>query len=815
MIKQKRSYTHANHEGEISNNSEEENTFKRPRNESASSNRSFGSYNDDDNGNYNDSYNDGYNDNYNDGYNDKYNDNDDRINYSGSSGITTEMRIPYCLLLPNRAIGFVIGKSGNNVREIEKACGAIIKCQKEFDVSVYPPPTEKILTIFGKKENKKKALELVLEKSKNVMDFHEEDGKESIVIIVPTRSIPIIIGQKGSKIAALSEKSQCEINVHKDDVPGIKDKAIFIKSKKIGKIIDCIGIIYDLLEDIVENGILSMYEFPGVSKNGSNGPSGTVGYNPLVDAPGGNTGGAGGGSMNNSNVPISATGNMNNNMMNNHNGGSGSGGPNNHYGPTNNHFHSGGKYMKRNDNSYENIGSDDYDNFSVPKEKNLLLHKFGKEISACVIRFVLDVETTAWIIGKSGCHIKEIRTITGAGAVIVDAPDNIENVKTCDRILTLSGSAENKFNALKLIVRQMEEREKNINHPMRMLVPGKAASFLIGRKGSIIKYITEMSGSQIQVAKNKESENEKLVLISGSPDSKILASILVLQKLEEYENPAIAREGLLIPLNDTYFNPNNSKYTNNKKGNNNNSNGNNYNNNNNNSNNNALPNKSLNNNHQIGMNVNDRYFSSNSMTNNNYGSSAHNGNTGFNSTNNRLDSRSNIHPNQHSNNLTNNRYVNNKEDGIHVPMNNYPYDDINIPNNNNSTNNNHSNMNNQQLSSLKNPNDMKDKIEKMFLQQIYKSFPISSLPKILSITQPYTIELNMPDVYLETFDSQNKNGKSLIEEIIEKSGCNISICTDSNDSSSYTFILSITGSPLANSIAILMIQAKIFQFDWF
>ncbi|CAI7721581.1 KH domain-containing protein, putative [Plasmodium vivax] len=810
MIKQKRSYTRINNEGEMSNHSDEEGAFKRPRNKSASSNRSFGSYNDEEN------------------------EKDERMSYS-ASGTTTEMRIPYCLLLPNRAIGFVIGKSGNNVREIEKACGAVIKCQKEFDVSVYPPPSEKILTIFGKKENKKKALELVLGKSKTVMDFHEEDGKESIVIIVPTRSIPIIIGQKGSKIASLSEKSACEINVHKDDVPGIKDKAIFIKSKKIGKIIDCIGIIYDLLEDIVDNGILSLSEFPGVPKSGAV-ISSLGGGGAMGDGPGGMGG----------DDPMRGSGQMNN-MAGNHMGGGG-GGPSNHFHPgAHNHFNHGAKYnMKKNDNSnsFEHMSGDDYDNFSVPKERNLLLHKYGKEVSACVIRFVLDVETTAWIIGKAGCHIKEIRTITGAGAVIVDAPDNIENVKTCDRILTLSGSAENKFNALKLIVRQMEEREKNINHPMRMLVPGKAASFLIGRKGSIIKYITEMSGSQIQVAKNKESENEKLVLISGSPDSKILASILVLQKLEEYENPAIVREGLLIPLNDVFFSLGANKYAGVKKGTHSNHGGSSNNGSSANHHNNSYSygnsygnggggnhSKAMHNHHQSNAHS-DRYFSPNSMPNSHYGrgSSPHGVNGGG-------YGGGGSHPDHHR---ANHHYPNGHDDGSHSPANNsYPYDDhamqshssnhhgdvsnhpADLSNHHGDMSNHHANLSNHHANlsnhhnSLKNPNDMKDKVEKMFLQQFYKSFPISSLPKILSITQPYTIELNMPDVYLETFDSQNKNGKSLIEEIIEKSGCNISICTDSNDSSSYTFILSITGSPLANSIAILMIQAKIFQFDWF
>ncbi|SOS77314.1 RNA-binding protein, putative [Plasmodium sp. gorilla clade G1] len=754
MIKQqKRSYALVDNEVGNSNISDEENIIKRQRNESRSSTRS-------------------------------YMDEDGKSNCATS----TEMRIPYCLLLPNRAIGYVIGKSGNNVREIEKACGAVIKCQKEFDVSVYPPPSEKILTIFGKKENKKKALELVLGKSKSVMDFQEEDGKESIVIIVPTRSIPIIIGQKGSKISSLSERSSCEINVHKDDVPGIKDKAIFIKSKKISKIIDCIGIIYDLLEDVVENGILTISEFPGVPKNDINNNNDDIIDNDHIndnDEHNNFDDHISDYNINNNIITNNIPTHMNNNMMNinninninNNNNNNNRMHPNNsiNYRNMNNHNNNphyqhnynnsnmnnpnnNSKYMnmKKNDNYMDdNMSIDDNDNYSVPKEKNLLLHKYGKEVSPCVVRFVLDVETTAWIIGKAGCHIKEIRSVTGAGAVIVDAPDNIENVKTCDRILTLSGSAENKFNALKLIVRQMEEREKNINNPMRMLVPGKAASFLIGRKGSIIKYITEQSGSQIQVAKNKESENEKLVLITGSPEAKILASVLVLQKLEEYENPAIAREGLVIPLNEIYYNKNSNNNNNNNK----------Y---------------------------------SNHMKKSGNHKMMHNNKNSIHNNNNSNNSDDHFMP---SNSLPNHHFHNNDN---HMNSNNYAYDN-HIPNKINTHHNNNNNNN----------NDMKTPVENMFLEQIYKSFPYSSLPKIISVKQPYTIELNMPDVYLETFDSQNKNGKSLIDEIVEKSGCNISICTDSNDSSSYTFNVSITGSPLANSLAILMIQSKIFKFDWF
>ncbi|CDU15883.1 uncharacterized protein PY17X_0105400 [Plasmodium yoelii] len=742
MIKQKRSYSHMeNDEGiDPNNNNEGDVSFKRQRNNSHSSNMTYGSMNEEyENGDKNNKINNG----------------------------NMEMLIPYCILLPNRAIGYVIGKSGNNVREIENICDVIIKCQKEFDISVYPPPSEKILTVSGKKENKKKALELILNKSKTVMDFQEEDGKESIVIIVPTRSIPIIIGQKGSKISSLSERSLCEINVHKDDVPGIKDKAIFIKSNQITKIIDCISIIYDLLEEVAENGILEIAEFPGISKNFTS-PTNNIG---LCGPPPIN-----GSSSFHENSTANSVSGFSNHYNDTHSMNSGTNQfrgsrNNNNMNYNNNIGNNGSKFsMKNKENNYydnySNNNMDDYDNFSVPREKNLLLHKFGKESSSCVIRFVLDVETTAWIIGKAGCHIKEIRTITGAGAVIVDAPDNIENVKTCDRILTLSGSPENKYNALKLIVKQMEEREKNINNSMRMLVPGKAASFLIGRKGSIIKYITEQSGSQIQVAKNKESENEKLVLISGSPESKILASVLILQKLEEYDNPIIAREGLLIPLNDLYYsNNNNNKNSNMKKNNNSSIHGNG-----------SGPTRMIQNNVRGSINNNSggnnsRYYSNSVLNNNNIG----------NNMNNHIDNINNDNNNNPSN---------------------YRYD-----------NNNNNNMNN--MNNMKNKTDAKEQIENMFLNEIYKSIPITSLPKILSVKQPYTIELNMPDVYLETFDSQNKDGKSLIEEIIEKSGCNISICTDSNDSSSYTFNVSLTGSPLANSLAILMIQAKIFHFDWF
>lgn len=812
--------------------------------------------------------------------------------------------VPYCLLLPNRAIGFVIGKNGSNVKEIEKMCEATIKCQRDFDISVSPPPSEKRLTIWGLRENKKKALELILEKSKSVMDFKEDNGREAIVIIVPPRSVPFLIGHKGNKISELCEKSSCEIQIHKEEVAGIKDKAVIIKSKKTSKIIDCIVMIYDFLETIVGGGVISMQDFPGFPKSGLMKRGNSGAWNKNINDEYMNEGSMGqmpGGMGGNGSIGKSGYGNTRGNNFSNYSNGddgwkegwkdSREGGEKEGSGVGGLGGNSGYNFSLSERESHDNmsrVSNDDYscqemDNFNVPPERNLLLHKLGRESSACVVRFVLDVETTAWVIGRAGCHIKLIRATTGAGAAVVDAPDNIENVKPCDRILTLSGSPVCKYNALKLIVKEMEKRLKNVNNPMRMLVPGKAASFLIGKKGAIIKNITEQSGSQIQVAKNNltntnnegsnmvnsPGNNEKLVLISGTPQAKLLASVLVLHKLEEYENPTISRERLTLPLNELVSNSEDDNFTvpftnldvHNKGG----GSGGNYNNQG--HNNNTYGNTNNSNNADAdesypGSYKNAPNFRKGNSYQNRYGNNNMSGGGGGGGN---YSSNRNFHQNNKMNNSNINNSVSETMDQLkntYKNVNNYKRDSGNnhfssnfsdnsnkfthhsggggggsggglggvkgsTHNNSfgkgtgyksgNSHNNIHNNYHNYSNNNNNNVSEGEDtNANAEFLKEIFKYVPAYALPKILAVKQPCTIELNMPNVYLSTLDDPNKYGKPLIEEISDRSGCNISISTESGGSSfSYTFNLSITGPPLSNSLAILMIQAKIFKFDWF
>lgn len=732
-----------------------------------------------------------------------------------SSTIVPFDKIPYCILLPNKAISHVIGKGGCSIREIEFMSGSSIMCQKEFEVKISPRPTEKMLTIFGAKDNKMKALHMIIEQVKEIIGLYDNNGNEAIIIIVPPKAIPIIIGQKGSKVTELSERSGCDITVHEEDVNGINDKAIYIKSKQMSNIIDCIGHIYDLLGEVVYKRILSMSDFPGMSKG-----SLWFHFNSNASGPGIQQI-TGSGSIQNigkmekplmSLDPNSSKNQKFNKPWNQeelreHNQEYNTAGNNilpnreeqmikdkyrnsSHNPPliienpgsfTN--MHEEQVYMEKrhiHDHRRTELIEHATNHCEMPNNKNLLMHSVGNEESKCTLRFILDIETAAWVIGKSGGHIKDIRATAGINATIIERPGESEKVNSCDRILTLSGSPKGKYEALKLLVKPMEERDKNINNAMRMFVPGKAASFLIGKEGSVIRYMTEVSRAQIQVSKSYVNDKqEKLVQINGSPTSKLIACVLILQKLEEFENKFISAEGLEIPLGELYAMCKENSMNENIK-----------------------EKRSCNSSTHLRTPI-----TTHANTDGKIFNFPKDEDTTMSRTFTQRNNNTNVPIPMHTSQKSSNNIMNDKG-GNMIGHRKYLGDT-----NGNTTadlSNNYE-FNNGIITKKKERNES----EQEYMNRFYKLFHSNSLPKVISATEPCTIELNVPNVYLEKFDEKNEHEKTLIEEISERSGCNISICMNSNESSSYTFNVSITGAPLSNSLAILMIQGKIFKLDWF
>uniref|UniRef100_A0A182M5V1 K Homology domain-containing protein n=2 Tax=Myzomyia TaxID=59140 RepID=A0A182M5V1_9DIPT len=127
------------------------------------------------------------------------------------------------------------------------------------------------------------------------------------------------------------------------------------------------------------------------------------------------------------------------------------------------------------------------------------------------------------IIGKKGEIVKRFREESGAKI-------NISDCSCPERIVTVSGSRSAIYKAFTLITKKFEEWcsqfQDNTNSqgkpqiPIRLIVPASQCGSLIGKGGSKIKEIREITGCSIQVASEMlPNSTERAVTLSGSAEA--------------------------------------------------------------------------------------------------------------------------------------------------------------------------------------------------------------------------------------------------------------------------------------------------------
>lgn len=138
------------------------------------------------------------------------------------------------------------------------------------------------------------------------------------------------------------------------------------------------------------------------------------------------------------------------------------------------------------------------------------------------IRLIMQGKEVGSIIGKKGDNIKKFREESGARI-------NISDGSCPERIVTITGSTEAILKAFSLIARKFEEDLQNsiagTNVPkppvtLRLIVPASQCGSLIGKGGSKIKEIREVTGASIQVASEMlPNSTERAVTVSGTADA--------------------------------------------------------------------------------------------------------------------------------------------------------------------------------------------------------------------------------------------------------------------------------------------------------
>ncbi|XP_069051120.1 poly(rC)-binding protein 3 isoform X4 [Lepisosteus oculatus] len=209
---------------------------------------------------------------------------------------------------------------------------------------------------------------------------------------------------------------------------------------------------------------------------------------------------------------------------------------------------------------------------AIFKAFSMIALKFEEDINASMtnstvtskppvtLRLVVPASQCGSLIGKGGSKIKEIRETTGAQVQV--AGDMLPN--STERAVTISGTPDAIIQCVKQIcVVMLESPPKGATIPYRpkptstpiifaggqvradtilasagnhtvlaQPQPTPLIGCIIGRQGSKINEIRQMSGAQIKIANAIEGSAERQVTITGSPANISLAQYLINASLE-------------------------------------------------------------------------------------------------------------------------------------------------------------------------------------------------------------------------------------------------------------------------------------------
>ena len=139
------------------------------------------------------------------------------------------------------------------------------------------------------------------------------------------------------------------------------------------------------------------------------------------------------------------------------------------------------------------------------------------------LRMIMSGKEVGPIIGKGGETINSIREESGAKIYISDG--------SCpERIITVTGTTDAIFKAYTLIAKKMEDMdgsrtrdrsdERKDGLTLRLVLPASQCGSLIGKGGSKIKEIREVTGASVQVASDSlPGSTERSVTVAGSRDA--------------------------------------------------------------------------------------------------------------------------------------------------------------------------------------------------------------------------------------------------------------------------------------------------------
>lgn len=171
--------------------------------------------------------------------------------------------------------------------------------------------------------------------------------------------------------------------------------------------------------------------------------------------------------------------------------------------------------------SHQSMGTHQHQGSSSSSQQQNPAHAIAAT-QTIQMRALIVTQDASIIIGKGGRHINEVREKSGARATISEAvPGNAE------RILSVAGPLDAVSKAFGLIVRRINDEPFDVPSvpgsravTIRFIVPNSRMGSVIGKAGSKIKEIQDMSGARVQASEALlPGSTERVLSISGVADA--------------------------------------------------------------------------------------------------------------------------------------------------------------------------------------------------------------------------------------------------------------------------------------------------------
>ncbi|EJW88180.1 hypothetical protein WUBG_00913 [Wuchereria bancrofti] len=125
------------------------------------------------------------------------------------------------VLIPSAAVGALIGKGGETMRNLKSESGCRLQMSKNQEV--YPGTNERICLVKGKIASVLKVSDVILEKIRekvdnntpsDIFDHKGMERKNEMKLVVPNTSAGMVIGKSGARIKEIREQTGANIQVY-------------------------------------------------------------------------------------------------------------------------------------------------------------------------------------------------------------------------------------------------------------------------------------------------------------------------------------------------------------------------------------------------------------------------------------------------------------------------------------------------------------------------------------------------------------------------------------------------------------------------